>query len=58
MASAFSWSHLPLSSGVSMPAMRTEVLSPNSGGLLVGDEVKIKLEIEVIKEKGGSGEKG
>ncbi len=30
----------------------------DSGELLVGDEVKIKLELEVIKEKWGSGKKG
>ncbi|MCH6558108.1 MAG: polyisoprenoid-binding protein, partial [Nitrospirae bacterium] len=30
----------------------------DSGGLLVGDEVKIKIEVEVIKEKGASGKKG
>ena len=32
--------------------------TPDSGELLVGDEVKIKLELEVIKEKGGGREKG
>ncbi len=32
--------------------------TPDSGEFLVGDEVKIKLELEVIKEKGESGEKG
>ena len=30
----------------------------DNGGLMVGDEVKIKLEIEVIKEKKKSAAKG
>jgi len=32
--------------------------TPDSGELRVGDEVKIKLELEVIKEKGGAEKKG